>query len=57
MVFAGIGKKALTTVLTKPGYRSIIIPEKKEVGVRVVANNLRTAKMSLEKYFELLDDA
>ena len=41
--------------LKKSGFpRRIVIPKKKEVPVFIILNNLRTAKMSRESYFELL---
>jgi predicted RNA binding protein YcfA (HicA-like mRNA interferase family) len=39
---------------TKPGYiRPVVIPQC-EVGVDVIMSNLRTAKMTRERFFELL---
>lgn len=36
--------------------RRLVIPKKKEVPVFIILNNLRTAKMSRERYFELLSN-
>jgi predicted RNA binding protein YcfA (HicA-like mRNA interferase family) len=35
--------------------RSLTIPHHKEVSKRVIQNNLKTAKISRERYFELLE--
>lgn len=35
--------------------RRVIIPTYKSVGVDIILNNLRTAKMTRDRYFELLD--
>ncbi|MFH1043539.1 MAG: type II toxin-antitoxin system HicA family toxin [Pseudomonadota bacterium] len=43
---------------TKPGFiRPVVIPKYNEVGVDIIAANMRTAKMSRERYFELLAQA
>ena len=43
-------------VYTKPGVlRPVVIPKYSAVPVFVIKNNLRTAGMSRERYFELLD--
>lgn len=34
--------------------RRLVIPKKKEVPVFIILNNLRTAQISRDKYFELL---
>lgn len=34
--------------------RRLVIPKKKEVPVFIILNNLRTARISRERYFELL---
>lgn len=40
---------------TKAGIaRPVIIPMYKEVGIDIIKNNMRTANMSRERYFELL---
>lgn len=40
----------------KAGFiRPIVIPKYREVGIDIIASNMRTAKMSRERYFELLD--
>jgi predicted RNA binding protein YcfA (HicA-like mRNA interferase family) len=42
-------------VYTKPGIpRPVVIPNWPEVPVFIIKNNLRTANMSREEYFELL---
>jgi len=41
--------------LKKDGFpRRLVIPKKKEVPVFIILNNLRTARISRERYFELL---
>lgn len=35
-------------------YRRIVIPKIKEVPVFIILNNLRTARISRERYFDLL---
>ena len=41
--------------LSKPGIaRPIVIPRYAEVGLDIIQNNMRTARMSRERYFELL---
>jgi predicted RNA binding protein YcfA (HicA-like mRNA interferase family) len=43
-------------VFTKPGViRPIVIPRYPAVPVFIIKNNLRSAGMSRERYFELLD--
>jgi len=45
-------------VLTSPGAkRAIVIPEYNEVDVEIIKNNMRTANMSRDEYFELLKKA
>jgi predicted RNA binding protein YcfA (HicA-like mRNA interferase family) len=40
---------------TKPGFiRCIVVPRYEEVGVDIILCNLRTAKMSRERFFQLL---
>ena len=42
-------------VLTKPGCRRpLVIPQWREVPVFIIRNNMRSAGMSRERYFELL---
>ncbi len=42
--------------MRKKGFvRRIVIPKKKEVPVFIILNNLRTAKISRDRYFELLN--
>ena len=44
-------------VLTKPGItRPIVIPKYAAVPIFIIKNNLRSAGMSRERYFELLGD-
>jgi predicted RNA binding protein YcfA (HicA-like mRNA interferase family) len=44
-------------VMTKPGViRPLVIPKYASVPVFIVKNNLRTAGMSRERYFELLGE-
>jgi predicted RNA binding protein YcfA (HicA-like mRNA interferase family) len=40
----------------KGGSRPVVIPHWKEVPVFVIKNNLRTAGLSREEYFQLLED-
>ena len=43
-------------VFTKPGViRPVVIPRYDPVPVFIIKNNLRSAGMSRERYFELLD--
>jgi len=43
---------------TKPGFiRPVVIPKYDEVGVDIITSNMRTARMSRERYFELLAQA
>lgn len=45
-------------VLTKPGIpRPVVIPDYNAVPVFVIRNNLRTAGVSREEYFRLLEEA
>ena len=44
-------------VYTKPGVaRPVVIPEWPEVPVFIIKNNLRTANMSRDEYFEILEN-
>ena len=44
-------------VFTKPGVlRPVVIPKYKSLPVFIIKNNLRTAGISRERYFELLDE-
>jgi predicted RNA binding protein YcfA (HicA-like mRNA interferase family) len=60
-VFEGDGFRCVRTegdhmVFTKPGIvRPVVIPKYAAVPVFIIKNNLRTAGMSRERYFELLD--
>jgi len=43
---------------TRPGViRPVIIPTYKEVPVAIIRNNLKTAGITRDEYFELLDNA
>lgn len=43
-------------ILKKPGFvRRVVIPRRRNVSVYVIESNRKTAKMSRERYFELLD--
>ena len=45
-------------VFTKPGVvRPVVIPKYSAVPVFIIKNNLRTAGMSRERYFELLNQS
>jgi len=49
-------KKGSHHVLTYPGAkRVIVIPEYDEIDVDIIKNNMRTAGMSREQYFALLE--
>jgi predicted RNA binding protein YcfA (HicA-like mRNA interferase family) len=60
-VFERAGFKCVRTegdhhVYTKPGItRPVVIPDWQEVPVFIIKNNLRTANISREEYFELLE--
>lgn len=42
----------------KPGFpRPVIVPKYREVAVFIIKNNLKTAGLTREKYFELLERA
>lgn len=46
------------TISSKPGIlRPVVIPDYDEVPVFVIRNNLRTAGLSREEYFRLLEQA
>ncbi len=59
-VFEKAGFKCVRTegdhyVYTKPGIpRPVVIPDWTEVPVFIIKNNMRTANISREEYFELL---
>jgi hypothetical protein len=47
--------KKVTIIYTKEGVnRPVVIPTIKEIDVRIIKPNMRTAGMSREKYFKLL---
>lgn len=42
-------------VLAKPGIlRPVIIPKYNDIGIDIIRSNLKTARMSRDKYFKLL---
>ena len=42
-------------IFTKPGVlRPVVVPKYKSIPVFIIKNNLRSAGMSRERYFELL---
>jgi len=44
-------------IFTKKGFvRSIVIPKYKTIPVFIIKNNLRTAKISNEEYFKILQE-
>ena len=44
-------------VLSKPGVaRPVVIPKYADLGLEIIRNNMRTAGMSRERYFELLEE-
>lgn len=44
-------------MLTCPGAkRAVVIPEYDEIDVEIIKNNMRTADMSREEYFKLLEN-
>lgn len=48
--------KASHRSYTKPGYhRPVIIQTYRDVGIDIIKANMRTAGMSTERYFQLLD--
>ncbi len=61
-VFEKAGFKRVRTegdhfVYTKPGIaRPVVIPDWPEVPVFIIKNNLRTANISREEYFKLLEE-
>lgn len=51
-----IHQKGSHLVYKKPGFkRRIVIPAYREVPIFVIKNNLRTAQIPRERYFELLN--
>jgi len=51
-----IGQRGSHVVLRKPkAKRRLVIPTYKHTPVFIIINNLRTANMSREQYFELLN--
>ena len=56
-VFEKAGFKGDHYVYTKPGIiRPVVIPDWHEVPVFIIKNNLRTANISREEFFELLKE-
>ncbi len=50
-------QKGSHIILKKEGFpRRVVIPRRKSVPVYVIQNDLRTAKMSRDRYLELLDE-
>ena len=50
-----VRKKGSHHILTCPdAKRAIVIPEYNEVDIDIIKNNMRTAGMSREQYFDLL---
>ena len=44
-------------VLSKPGVAPpVVIPKYADLGLEIIRNNMRTAGMSRERYFELLEE-
>jgi len=53
--FKCVRKEGDHFVYTKPGApRPVVIPDWPEIPVFIIKNNMRTANMSREEYFELL---
>jgi len=51
------GKKGSHWRYVKPGViRPVIIPEYNEIDEHIIKSNMRTAEMSRERYFELLEE-
>ncbi len=51
------GQRGTHRRYAKPGIgRPIVIPTYREVSLDIILANLRTARMSRERYFELLDE-
>ncbi len=49
-------QKGSHIILKKEDFvRRVVVPCRKSVPVYVIQNNIRTAKMTRERYFELLD--
>jgi predicted RNA binding protein YcfA (HicA-like mRNA interferase family) len=52
-----VRKKGSHHILTCPeAKRAVVIPEYEEVDVDIIKNNMRTAGISRDQYFELLAD-
>ena len=55
MASAAFAKKGDHMVFTKPGVlRPVVIPKYASVPVFIIKNNLRTARMSRERYLQLI---
>ena len=54
--FVVVRQESSHIILTKAGCkRPVVIPQYRQVPVFIIKNNLRTASMSRERYFELLE--
>ncbi|MCY3853341.1 MAG: type II toxin-antitoxin system HicA family toxin [Gammaproteobacteria bacterium] len=59
-IFESVGftverQKGSHIVMSKPGVaRPVVFPKSKNVGVDIIKNNMRTAGISREQFFELL---
>jgi predicted RNA binding protein YcfA (HicA-like mRNA interferase family) len=54
--FSFLRQKGSHLMYRKPGMkRVLVIPKYQEVGTRIILGLLKTAEMSRERYFELLD--
>ena len=50
-----VGQTSSHITLKKPGAkRRLVIPTYKQIPIFIIKNNIRTANMSRERYFELL---
>ncbi len=50
-----VGQKGSHIILKKPSAkRRLVIPTYKQIPVFIIKNNMKTANMSRERYFELL---
>ncbi len=42
--------------LTKPGYRTLVIPDKRQLDPRILRGLLRTARLDIARFIELLHE-